>query len=288
MRTAPKRSPSHFRRATMLRKQFSKMSAFPTRPNGQIPLGSIKVQAESGKGIAFEAGPTSVSFSASAGLKTGLGVFDKSAGAIASLQLQNTPHLDLALDEVGNQRYLLMLWGYNIAGSFSGSHPIGALGSVTFGAEGSRDALYAVLHRFPRRTGARTAIDDTVSSWRLPRQLAGRGARNFKPGTWLIAEVDGSIALKVSARLGYDFNFVRELKLLGIDHQLGAKIDAGVKATLGFSASGRYVVVLGRESERKNPQSFACGLQTGQKGMEFRPQPLGWCGQPIRSSGRHG
>ena len=142
------------------------------------------------------------------------------------------------------------------------------LGSVTFGAEAARDSIYAVLHRFPAATDARTAIADTLGSWRFPRQV--RTGRDLKPGSWLVTEVDGSLALHISAQLGYDFNMVREAKLLGMTRNLGAKIDTALKTTFGFDVSGRYLLVLGRESA--DDSSIAVRLQLfkrSQKGLSF-------------------
>lgn len=241
---------------------------FPARANGKIDLEHISLEAQAGRSVVFQAAQTSVSFTASGGFKSGMGVFDNPADAIASLQLDSPPGLDVAINAAPGERCLLMLWGYDIAGSFTGSHPIGALGSVTFGVEGKRDARYAVLHRFPAATGARQAIADTVSSWRLPRHVST--AANLKPETWLIAEADGSIAVHIAAQLGYDFNFVREAKLLGLTHELGAKIDAGVKATFGFEVSGRYIVVLGRELADTNATLVRLRLfKQAKKGWNF-------------------
>lgn len=240
---------------------------FPTRPNGKLELGSVMLQAQGGNQVTFNAGQGSISFDFSAGFHTGLGVFDQAADAIGSLQLNAPPQLDLTLGADPASRYLLMLWGYQASGSFSGSHPIGALGTVTFGAQASGDAVYAVLHRFPGTTGASTVIGDTVQSWRLPRHVAKAG--DLKPGTWVLAQADGSIAIQVAAQLGYNFDFVRQANLLGITRQLGARIDAGVKATFGFNASGRYIVVIGRESDsptvrlrlyKQSDQGFDFGL----------------------------
>lgn len=218
---------------------------FPPRPNGQLALGSIALEADAGKDVVFNAGQGTVSFHASAGLKTGMGVFDKADDALASLELDEVPGLDLTMDGSPGARYLVMQWGYDAEGAFSGSHPIGAVGTITFGAEGSRAAVYAVMHRLDPNTGAHTAISDTVASWRLPRHV--RRADDLRPGTWVIGEADGSLAFQVAAQLGYDFNLVREAHLLGMTRDLGARIDAGVSAAFGFNLSGRYLVVVGRE-----------------------------------------
>jgi len=163
---------------------------FPDRPGGKIELGSIELKAETGKTFAFNAGKTTIGFQASVAFKTGLGVFNAADDAIGSLQLADLPQLNLSIPGSATDKYLVLLWGYKVDGSFSGSHPIGVLGSVTFGAEAARDSTYAVLHRFPAATDARTAIADTLVSWRFPRQvkdagdsltrnLAGRRDRRF-------------------------------------------------------------------------------------------------------------
>ena len=241
---------------------------FPERPNGQLELGSIALQASGGNQVTFSAGTSgNVSFNFSASFKTGAGVFDKAADALSSLGLDSAPNLDLTIPGDATSRYLLMLVGYQASASISGSHPIGLLGSLNFGAQASGDGLYAVLHRFPGSTGADTALGDTISSWRLPRQVSQ--ANNLKPGTWIVAQADGSIAIQIAAQLGYDFSFVRQANLLGISRSLGAKIDAGIKASFGFNASGKYLVIVGRETDttvvrlrlfKQSDQGFNFGL----------------------------
>ena len=241
---------------------------FPDRPDGKIELGSIDLQADTGKTFAFNAGQTTIGFKASAEFKTGLGVFNAGADAISSLQLEDGPQLKLSIPGSATDKFLVLLWGYDVNGSFSGSHPIGVLGSVTFGAEAARDSIYAVLHRFPAATDARTAIADTLGSWRFPRQV--RTARDLNPGSWLVAEIDGSLAIHISAQLGYDLNMVREAKLLGLTRNLGAKIDAGLKATFGFDVSGRYLLVLGRESDDDASSTVRLQLfKQSRKGLNF-------------------
>jgi hypothetical protein len=141
---------------------------FPRRPTGQLPLGSIGFTAD-GNQISISAVGGSVGFSFDTA--DGLGVFDKPADAIASLGLDAPPNLDMTIPGGAISRYLVMKLGYQAKGSFSGSHPLGVLGSVTFGAQASNDRLFAILHRVQAGTGADTALEDLVKSWRLPRQI---------------------------------------------------------------------------------------------------------------------
>lgn len=241
---------------------------FPDRPDGKIELGRVELKAETGKTFAFNAGQTTIGFQASAEFKTGLGVFDGAADAIGSLQLEDSPRLNLTIPGSSADKFLVLSWGYDVNGSFSGSHPIGVLGSLTFGAEGEHDSLYAVVHRFNATADARTALSDLFGSWRLPRHV--KTGRDLKPGTWLISEVDGSLAVHISAQLGYDLNMVRQAKLLGMTRNLGAKIDAAFKATFGFDVSGRYLLVLGRESDKDESNMVRLQLfKQSKKGLDF-------------------
>jgi hypothetical protein len=220
--------------------------AFPSRPEGKIKMDSVSVQAESGKDIAFKADQGVVSFKASAGGRAAIGVYDSPGDALSVINLNAPEGLNLDIPDDDNTRHLLLLWGYQVQGSFSGSHPIGMLGAATFGVEGQREAAYAVLHSFPSTAGANDVLRSTVGSWKLPRHV--ESSQDLAPGTWLLTEVDGSLAVRVNAQLGYNFNFVREAKALGLTGDIGLKLEAGANVALGFEASGKYLVVLGRES----------------------------------------
>src|SRR5262249_51083682 len=163
------------------------------------------------------------------------GVYDDPAKAIAALDIETPDALKLKIDRpedaAGNlipTRYVAMEWGWNAAANISAKHPIGMLGSVTFGADVKTDRLYAVLHGFPGTALAPTALTETFSSWRLPRHLAQKPSLNdeIAPSTWIIAEAEGSVALSVAAQLGYDFKIARDAQLLGVTRRLSAKIDA--------------------------------------------------------------
>jgi hypothetical protein len=48
-----------------------------------------------------------------------------------------------------------------VAGSVAASHPVGLLGSVSFGVDAARDAVYAVVHRFADTESANNVLGDT-------------------------------------------------------------------------------------------------------------------------------
>lgn len=220
-------------------------------PDGDIAIGHISFSADTGSvGVKPTALPTgtSVTFDISASAESGAGVYAKSADAIKTLGLTNPPALNLA--DPADHRYLILDWGYTASAAESASSPVGMLGSVTFGVNAKTDSAFAVLHRFAENAGAKDVLAAAIESWRLPRHVAYDGHDvNIRPETWLIAETDGSLGLTLGANLGWDLNFARNLKLLGVTHDLSAKVDASLKATFGFNVAGSYVLVVGREDD---------------------------------------
>ena len=218
-------------------------------PPGNIELGHISFTADTGN-VSLNptaVGGASVSFDLAASAQSGVGVYGKSADAIKAINLADSP--SLKIPDANGQRYLLMDWGYSASFSGSASHPVGLLGTVSFGVDAKHNQVFAVLHRFDANQGAHKVIEDSIASWRLPRHVAYDGKNvNLKPGTWLLAEADGSLALKLAAGLGWNINFAKDAKLLGVTHNLSAKIDASLTANFGFSVCGKYIVVVGRES----------------------------------------
>jgi hypothetical protein len=240
-------------------------SPFPDR---RIDLAGVALQAEAGKDIRFSAKKGMVSFHASGGAHARLAVLDKGDEVLDCLALKDAAKAGLVLKDQPGVRYLLLLAGYELEGKVDGSHPIGLLGSVTFGVEAKRDQLYAVIHRFPRERGASDAIGATVASFRPPRHVSSAG--DLHAGTLLVAEVEGSVAVSVAAQLGYDFSFVREASALGLTGDIGLKLDVGLKATLGLEASGRYLVALDRESLDANSALARLRLfKMNKKGWNF-------------------
>src|SRR5947209_19969513 len=119
---------------------------FPARPSGVIDLVHISLTASGGKPVAFTGGDTTVGFSFSAGVTAGAAVFDDPQAAIKSLGLDETPGLDLTIGAAAPaNRYALLRAGYTAKAKVSGSHPIGAIGSLTFGASAAAAGLTSVL-----------------------------------------------------------------------------------------------------------------------------------------------
>src|SRR5439155_23788008 len=128
--------------------------------------------------------------------------------------------------------------------------------------------LSAILHRFDGTDGADSVLKDTVQSWKLPVHIDS--ADKLAPATWILAEANGSLAVKLGASLGYNFNFVRQAKAFGLSGDIGLKIDAAATATFGFEVSGRYLVTIGRESGNAADQNLRLRMfKLSSNGMQF-------------------
>jgi hypothetical protein len=224
----------------------------------------IKVKGEAGHDIAFLGKEGKVHFKASA--FAGFGVYQSPEKLIKDLELSDEIEEGIVIPG-GLKEYLLALrWGYDVDAKAQGSVALGAAGQVAFGGEVQRDATYAVIRRFPQETKSFTAIEALANSWMLPTHV--KGIADLEPGTWLIAEVNGSIAANIGITYGLDFNWVREIKQGGLAGDIGLRLQVGLQASLGFNASGKYAVVLSRESMEANQQEVRLRI--------FKQRTKGW------------
>ncbi|MBI1358478.1 MAG: hypothetical protein GC160_29430 [Acidobacteria bacterium] len=220
-------------------------------PSGDIDLFQASLRAETAKDIVFETGGGKVSFSAGGGAFAGLGLLADARKRLEKLGFGQALENGLAIEPADGSRYLLLSWGYDVHGAAKGSVALGAAGGVTFGAEGSREAAYAMVRRVGAQAKARKTLSETFTNWRMPSQVSSHA--DLLPGSWVITEVSGSIALSLGAQLGYDFSWVRELGAGELKGEIGLKVALNAGVALGFEASGEYALVLHRgEAESAN------------------------------------
>lgn len=237
-------------------------------PAGTTELGKLQLSGKAGKDVIFGKGKGKVSFSGKGGAFSSLGVYSDGAQLLGSLDLAPELGAGVNLPSDAAHHYVALRWGYNAQASAKGSVALGAGLAPTFEGSAQREAAFAVIRQLPVTTGARTSIQKTVNSWMLPKQA--RSIDQLEPGTWIVAEVDGSIGLKLGAQYGYDFNWVRQAKLGGLSGDIGLRIQAGVSVALGFSASGSYAVVLSRDALESSSRKIRVRLyKLSKKGWNF-------------------
>jgi len=220
-------------------------SPFPSR---KIDLAELSVGVTASRPLQLDGGKGKVTFSASASGYERLSVLDDPAEIVAALVRDNVndeiAH-GLTIGHEPKHRFVLLRWGYDLQGAAKGSVALGFGPAITFGAEAKRLGAYAVLRQVPSDLGALSALQSAFDGWMLPSQF--RNLDDVERGTWIVVEVDGSIALRLGAQYGYDFNWVREaVQLGGLSGDIGLKVQLGVSASFGFEASGQYAVALSR------------------------------------------
>jgi len=240
-------------------------TAFPDR---QLTIGSLQLKA-SAKPIAFGDAAKKVTFTGSASAFAGLGVYQDPVVMLSALPLDDTLDKNFHLPASPDHEYVLLRWGYDAKGAAKGALALSAGASVSFGADARSEGLFAVIRRFDRKTtGAKTALESTVHSWMLPRQVTG--VDDLRPGSWIVAELDGGITLSLGAKFGYDFNWAREARLGGLKEDIGLRLQLGIDAKLGFEASGKYAVVVSRDSLDAADQRLRLRLfKQSKRGVSF-------------------
>jgi len=225
-------------------------SAFPETKD--ISLSSVALNAQAGQDLQFATGKGSVTFSAQAAASAGLGVYFTPETLLADLQLEEHVGDGFSLTDASDLYYTLLHWGFDAGASAAGAVALGPP-SVKFSVDASAGHNFAVIRQFQKKTaaggvGARTAIEQTVDSWIVPSLISNDS--DLKAGTWIYSEADGSFTGSAGVSYGYDFNWVHEAKFAGLQGDIGLKIQLGLSASLGFSISGRFAVLVSRESDK--------------------------------------
>src|SRR5581483_3558431 len=234
-------------------------------PSGDYELGVTRLRGSAAADISFASTSGTVKFSAEGGGFSRLGIYHSGSAAVGAMQLDERLSFDLPSPQNEHPLFLVMQWGYDLAATVDGAVALGPV-PVQFGVKGSSHGKYVVIRRVADNTPALAALGNLVDGWTVPGLV--RNANDMEPGTWMIAEVDGSVALSLAASYGYNFNWVREAELGGLQGAIGLKVQVGLSAALGFETSGAYVLAMGRDTadpklrlrlfrQKKNGFSFA-------------------------------
>lgn len=214
-------------------------------PAGEIALGGIKASV-SGNIVSLGSPGKSVTLTGHAGMAFGMGIYLDGADAIKAVAPALELAEGLALADPEATRFMIVRAAYDAGATAKGLIALAGGASATFGVEGSVSRLYAVLHRFHDSEPAVNVFKTTFESWALPRMVDA--AEDLPPGTWILTEVDGSFALQLGVQAGYDFSWLREIPGGALQGDIGLRVQIGASAAFGFEASGKYLVVLGRET----------------------------------------
>ena len=239
-------------------------------PAGTIELAHVKAHASGGTGdLHFAGSAGTVSFRGSGGLRAGIGVYDSVTALLKDLDPDCNLLGDLCVGDSVYRRYLALNWGYDVTASVAGAMALGAGAHVKFGVDGSSEGLFAVVRGYAEDPpNCRDALAGLFESWMLPSQV--KSPDHLRPGTWILAEVDGGIAARLGLQYGYDYSWIRNLNLNGVTGDVGLRIQAAVEATLGVTLSGKCLIAVSRESAAADGQTIRVQLRKlTKKGWDF-------------------
>jgi hypothetical protein len=243
-------------------------------PPGKLPLGSIRFAANTGNSIPFQSvGRGKVALNVSTNGFFNAGVYPDPADLLKDLSPTDDIAAGITLTKTNEASFLMLRCGYDASATGKGSVGLGTGASVNFGAAASRDATYAVIHRFGIHEIARAVLDQTIQGWILPSQFERPDL--FPADTWMVVELDGSIALNLGVQAGYDYSWLRQIPDGTLKGDLGLKVQLAANAALGFSANGSFALAISRETEAeairlrlfklsKNGWSFAFNASAGE------------------------
>jgi hypothetical protein len=216
-------------------------TAFPAR---ELSLGSLNLSLGSPADGTATTPLGTVSYKASASGRLGIGIYDSVTSLNAALNFKDAGDLSLAWDTTAGYRYVLLVAGYDVSGSASGTSPVGMLGSVTFGVSGDQASDYAIVLRFPSGQGASTTINTLLKQWRTPSMI--NSATDLDKGATILLEIDGSLSTSIGAQIGYNFSFLQSVSSGLLTGDIGLKVATALSTQLGFSASGQYILAVSR------------------------------------------
>ena len=235
-------------------------------PASDIALGKVHLAGEAGKSVVLGSGKARTEFSAAVGGHGRFGVYAAGTDVLAALDLDTAPVGGLELPTDEDRRFGVLDWGYEVA--VGGGIALQGKAAPKIEGNARRRARYVVLRHLSSNLQGKTFVSRTLGSLILPSQITS--ATSLDPGTWVIAEVDGSLGIKVGAQYGFAVDWVREASAGGLSGDIGLKIKAGIDLALGFSAAGRYRVVVSRPSSMASDKTVRVQVfKLRRKGWEF-------------------
>ena len=216
-------------------------SIFPTSPF-VVPAGNKVADVTVKAGIpSLTFGPVSFAISGSAAVT--LSAFADLTGAVGAVSdvaggADEFPQFDSIAAKAG---FMVLVANYNASGSGGGKVALAPTVGANFKADGKTAGLFAVVKRISAGSTWDSAFEQFFRAWRLPTQAPDHP---LEDGTYIIAEVDGSIAANLAITYGQDFTFIRKINSSFLKGDIGLKLQAGLEASLDFSATGRYLVAV--------------------------------------------
>lgn len=221
------------------------------------------------KGFQFKEAPN-VSIDGDANLK--VAIYDNVSEVLEELSNHELKVELPALNE--SQAYGLFLYGYKIDGNINGEWPLGST-TLTTGVDAGFAKRAAVIATLNKSSKIRKAIIELISEFRSPKQV--EQATDLNSGTYLVMEREGSLKANMESKVGFDFDWAKEIENPNLSGSLGLQAKLGAQLDIGFNLAGNFNLMVSRptEAEKVNLKlykrnlkgwNFAAGIDASAKG----------------------
>ncbi len=179
-----------------------------------------------------------------------LGSYLEIAGALGAFPgADRVPLDDLIPAAPPAHRFTILTTETAIGTAAPGTVPLAAGLDVLWSTEAARSLRSAVIAAVPRTAGARDQIQPAFAA--LPAPALIDGPAGLPDNVALLFSVDGSLKTTTATRLGFKFNWLREIALGNLAADLGLALDAGVEAALDLSLAGSFLAAVNIDRERR-------------------------------------
>jgi len=224
---------------------------FPATP-ADVTIGQLTAQASTGKTFqmsGIDANPVTFTDSISAQASACLAAYLTPSKLQSDLGFQDGDGRQLAVTFPSQPpaRYMVTRWGFDVSGSASGKMALNPAVNLNFGASGSATGLFAFVLSVDPNLPAGDAFNHLLTAWCTPGEVANNGSA-LQAGAWIVTEVTGQLTASLGVDAGYDFNWVKSLKVGGLDGDIGLRIALGLEAALTATLGGKYYLVVNRDT----------------------------------------
>ncbi|MEJ2111204.1 MAG: hypothetical protein P8Z37_15085, partial [Acidobacteriota bacterium] len=109
-----------------------------------------------------------------------------------------------------------------------------------YGAPDSGKGSFSIIRAYAVNPPAKSALKDLFGpSWILPDRI--RSVEDVSPGTWVLSEVSGNFRASLSVDFGFDYNWIRSVRLPGkevVEGDIGLKIQPGMDTSFDLKEQG--------------------------------------------------
>jgi hypothetical protein len=223
-------------------------AAFPPSPSGSTVIGNFGLTVASGPSVSLPGVNQPVSFQLSASAGATIAQYTDPAKLASDLGFQSATAkpLNITFPTDATKRYMVLECNYALSASGKGQMALAPSVTVSFGADAKSTGEFAFVRAVDITEKAEDACLALLSSWCTPASVANGNVLPY--GLWIVTEVNGQLSANLGVQAGYDFNWVKAVRINQLDGDIGLRIALALQANLSASFTGSFIMVLNRET----------------------------------------